>query len=159
MKQLLSDSLEKEKQVGQRVLAELPLPEQAAAKRADSSPSAVPGAFGLLQRKTGGKLLVKQIEIPEESKLVRSRLAVEESASKEHQDLKSFIMNYDASAPSVTRLHPGKGYGKGYGKGFGKGFGKGRRQEKDYVKEEFMPDSEPPPPTMRITYGSSRGPR
>uniref|UniRef100_A0A7S0B3B4 MIF4G domain-containing protein n=1 Tax=Pyrodinium bahamense TaxID=73915 RepID=A0A7S0B3B4_9DINO len=164
VQQLLIDSLEREKHAP-RVMSELPAPPPIA-KRPEGSGE--PGVFSLLQRKPGGKMLLKQIDIPDDSKLIRASRASELEASKEQADLKSFIMHsvqnptqaVSSSLGSGVRMRAGKGGHKG-----GYHFDPRSRKNMDYVKDEFLPeDDRPEPPVLqgRVTVrykGSGRGGR
>merc|ERR1712217_316105 len=101
-----------------------------------------------MQKKPGGKQMLKQIHVPEDSKLMIATQKVIREAAREQDDLKSFIMQSveDASAPPTRSSFPSRpgGYDSGVklraGKG-GKGQGK-RGKNTDYIKDEFLPEDQ-----------------
>mmetsp|Transcript_919 Transcript_919/g.2150 ORF Transcript_919/g.2150 Transcript_919/m.2150 type:complete len:1199 (-) Transcript_919:249-3845(-) len=137
VQQMLIESLEKERNAP-RVLSELPPPTVIARKTEQLAESPL-GQFSLLQKKTGGKILAKQLSIPDDSKLLRARQETVEEASREREDLKRFVMQYeetgagDASGsviPITVRTRAGKGGRKGGS----------RSRDGDYLKEELTPE-------------------
>lgn len=137
VQQMLIESLEKERNAP-RVLSELPPPTVIARKTEQLAESPL-GQFSLLQKKTGGKILAKQLSIPDDSKLLRARQETVEEASREREDLKRFVMQYeetgsgDASGsviPITVRTRAGKGGRKGGS----------RQRDGDYLKEELTPE-------------------
>lgn len=180
MQVMLIESLEREKNVN-RVLKELPtLPPVAKRPEGALEPVAPTGVsgnmFSLMQKRTGGKVLVKQIEIPDDCKLTRvAHASVEAEPSREQEDLKRFIIAYDKTtsatgAPSGASVAQG-GFRMGGGmpimlrqgmKGASKGRG-GRRNE-DYLKDEFLPEDQATAPelvfgapTLRANKGGNAG--
>lgn len=128
MQQMRIEALEREKNSLLRgVLSELP-PPPPSVKRADTSE---PGVFNLLQKKTG-KTLMRQIEIPEDSKLVRVSRAPKQEVSEDHEEVKRYIMNYEqmSTAPGGPTLGSfGIQRGKGGHKGGNFRFNPQRRSE------------------------------
>ncbi|CAJ1376709.1 unnamed protein product [Effrenium voratum] len=144
VQQILIDSLEKERNAP-RILSELPPPTMIA-KKTEQLGEMPMGQFNLLQKKTGGKLQMRQLSIPDGSKLLQARKAGVEEASKEKEDVKRFVMQYeetgagDASGsviPFAVRTRAGKGGRKG-------------RHEKVYLKEELMPEESRPETAMMM---------
>lgn len=139
VQQILIESLEKERNAP-RILSELPPPTVIAKKTEQRE---VPtGQFNLLQKKTGGKIQMKQLSIPDDSKLLQARKDDVEEASREKEDLKRFVMQYeetgvgDASGSVISfavRTRAGKGARKGYRHGDG-----------EYLKEELTPEESRP---------------
>lgn len=127
VQQMMADSLAKEK-TAPRALAELPEPPPS--KKTDAQQP--PGVFTLMQKKVGGKMLLKQIEIPDDSKLMRAIKVTEEETSKEKEDLKRYIMQYEESSSApVVPMRAGKG-GK-------KGRYDPRPRQDDYVADGLLP--------------------
>lgn len=140
---MLIESLEKEKvrNVNLRTSDELLAPPPPAVKSDSSKP---PGGFQLMQRKPGaGKTIMRSIAIPEDSKLARvSALAAAPDDSKEKEELKRYIIQYDrmnAVAGGIgqgsvqIQLRPGKGGGKS------KGGGSSARKD-EYLKDNLLPE-------------------
>lgn len=157
---MLISSLEREKNVPRGLLKELPDTKAAKLQQTEAPP---PGAFSLIQKKSGGKMMVKQLDVPSDSKLGQVVRSAAKEGEDEKADLKRFIMQYDpvsaSSGPanmaggSFIRMRAGKGSGK-----VGGGFGRPRAQ-KDYVKSEFMPEDEPelPAPGTVIRMSGGKG--
>lgn len=113
-----------------------------------------------MQKKPGGKTQLKQIDIPEDSKLVQAKHTEEKEVSREKEDLKRFVMQYDdigaggASSmviPVTVRARAGKG---GAPDIKGKGSRKGSRGNTDYLGEDLMPEeSKPEVPIMHGPLG------
>lgn len=130
-------------------LAELPQPLQIAKKTEQMGDMAM-GQFNLLQKKTGGKIQMKQLSIPDDSKLLQARKIDVEEASKEKEDLKRFVMQYEEtgagdSSGSVIPVAVRKG--KGHLKG-----GSRPKRDHEYLKEELMPE-ESKPDSLTMTGG------
>lgn len=161
VQQMLIESLEREKHAPRGlVLTDLPAP--TAQKRPEGAGQ--PGMFSLLQKPRGGKVVVKQIEIPEDSKLARVATSVGEAESKEKEEMKRYIIsNYDqatSSGPKMIAQRPGKGGGKGGAGAFN--FEPRGRKQADYIKEDFLPDEddgamEQPTARVRIVQGGIGG--
>lgn len=149
VQQILIESLEKERNAPRMTLAELPQPLQIAKKTEQMGDMAM-GQFNLLQKKTGGKIQMKQLSIPDDSKLLQARKIDVEEASKEKEDLKRFVMQYEEtgagdSSGSVIPLAVRKG--KGHRKGGSRSHG-----DHEYLKEELMPE-ESKPDSLAMTGG------
>lgn len=166
VQQMLIDSLEREKHVQRGMLSELPTLPQT--KRPEGA-QPMPGMFSLMQKRQGGKVVMKDIDIPEDSRLARVAMQGDEDQSQEKAELKRYIIEYDkmssapgispgnagigvpmqlggsrATAPIHIQLRPGKGTagGKAAGrKAKGSGGRLGRRNE-DYLKDSLLPDEE-----------------
>eukprot|EP00927_Polykrikos_kofoidii_P066230 TRINITY_DN61869_c0_g1_i1.p1 TRINITY_DN61869_c0_g1~~TRINITY_DN61869_c0_g1_i1.p1 ORF type:complete len:1314 (+),score=281.66 TRINITY_DN61869_c0_g1_i1:502-3942(+) len=99
VQQMLIDSLEKEKNAP-RAPAELPTP-PTIAKRQEGD-SAEQRGFSLLQKKTGGKVLLKSIDVPQDSKLARAtKPSNDVEASREKEENKRFIIQFDQMSSTV----------------------------------------------------------
>merc|ERR1712039_488533 len=102
-----------------------------------------------MQKRPGGKMLLRQIDVPEDSKLMLATRSAAREATREQDDLKSFIMQSveDAAAPP-TRSFASSSMGAvkmRAGKGGYKGSGKARRNG-DYLKDDFLPEDDRPEP-------------
>lgn len=116
--------------------------------------------FSLMSKKPGGKTQLKQIDIPEDSKLLQTRVTEVQEVSREKEDLKRFVMQYDdigsggasgMTIPVTVRTRAGKGGGQDMK---GKGNRKGSRGNTDYLGEELMPEeSKPEVPIMHGPLG------
>lgn len=95
VQQMLIDSLERER-VAPR--SGLDLPEPPASKRPEAGP---PATFSLLQKPRGGKITLKQIEIPEDSKLHQAARVEESEDTKEKEELKRYILEYDQNSSAA----------------------------------------------------------
>eukprot|EP00931_Biecheleriopsis_adriatica_P059719 TRINITY_DN35795_c0_g1_i1.p1 TRINITY_DN35795_c0_g1~~TRINITY_DN35795_c0_g1_i1.p1 ORF type:complete len:1224 (-),score=400.36 TRINITY_DN35795_c0_g1_i1:222-3830(-) len=146
VQQMLIESLEKEKNAP-RVLTELPAP-TLIAKKSENMGDQPFGSFGLLQKKAGGKMIMKAIDIPDDSKLVQARLEERHENDKEKEDLKRFVMQYDevgsgdmsgSVIPVTVRTRAGKGGKKGYPTS---------RRDEGYLKAELMPEESKPEAAM-----------
>jgi len=165
VQQMLIESLEREKHAPrQGALTDLPTPPPAA-KRPESTGQ--PGMFSLLGRPRGGKVVMKQIEIPEDSKLARVAHSVGQEESKEREEMKRYIIsNYDQAAPTsgsgrmMIAHHGGKIGGKGH-KGGAFGFEPRVRKQAEYIKDDMLPENEDnvvePPARVRIVQGGLGG--
>jgi len=163
LQQMLITSLEREK-TSTRVLRDLPVPSATtAAAGTAGQPTIAPGAFSLVQKRAGGKTLVKQLDVPVDSKLGRVVRSGVQEKNDEKEDLKRFIMQYDPAQVAAQGAAPG-GIRMRAGKGSGKVAGRGPRAPKDYVKQEFMPEEQeepelPAPGTTIRMSGGKGGPR
>jgi len=169
VQQMLIESLEREKQQqAKRMLTDLPAPPPVA-KRPEGASD--PGVVSLLQRPRGGKMTIRQIEIPEDSKLLRAAQAKPREECKEKEEVKRYIMHYDqmSSLAGLGSLSGAGGgpqqqrqpynvvqrAGKGGQKG-GAGFGfDPRSRRNDYVQDGFLveDDAAEPPARVRIVQG------
>eukprot|EP00930_Biecheleria_cincta_P042854 TRINITY_DN29491_c0_g1_i1.p1 TRINITY_DN29491_c0_g1~~TRINITY_DN29491_c0_g1_i1.p1 ORF type:complete len:1230 (-),score=316.57 TRINITY_DN29491_c0_g1_i1:446-4135(-) len=157
VQEMLMEALEREKNAPKRGMSELPPPP--AIKTSSDQPRPM-GMFSLMQKKPGGKTQLKQIEIPEDSKLVQAKQIEKEEATQEKEDLKRFVMQYDAIGaggasgmviPVTVRTRAGKGGGLEMK---GKGSRKGSRGNTDYLGEDLMPEeSKPEVPIMHGPLG------
>jgi len=169
VQQMLIDSLAREKHAP-RVLRDLPLPPPSATRPEGSSEA---GGFSLVQKRAGGKMLVKQLDVPDDSILAQVSRSSETEASREQRDLKRYIMHSVQTPTQIAnssfgsmgshgiRLRAGKGSQKGNWS-----HGKSRRST-EYVRDEFLPESDDqpellPPQQGRIIFthkGAGRGSR
>jgi len=142
VQQILMESLQRERNAP-RILSELP-PPTVIAKKTEQLGDMPTGQFNLLQKKTGGKILMKQLSIPDGSKLLQARQYDVEEASKEKEDLKRFVMQYEETGagdssgsviPLAVRTRAGKGHRKGGSRSHGDG---------EYLKEELTPEESRP---------------
>jgi len=159
VQQMLIESLEREKHAPRgNALTDLPTPPPAA-KRPEGTVQ--PGMFSLLGRPRGGKTVMKQIEIPEDSKLARVKDSVGQEESKEREEMKRYIIsNYDQAAPTsgsgrmMIAHHGGFKGGKG---GKGGAFAFQPRVRQDDMLPENEDDLPEPPARVRIVQGGLGG--
>eukprot|EP00929_Paragymnodinium_shiwhaense_P107778 TRINITY_DN7413_c0_g1_i1.p1 TRINITY_DN7413_c0_g1~~TRINITY_DN7413_c0_g1_i1.p1 ORF type:complete len:1288 (-),score=489.83 TRINITY_DN7413_c0_g1_i1:535-3900(-) len=168
IQKMLIESLEKEKVKSVNIKAADDLLAPPPVGQIKQDVSRPPGGFSLMQRKPGqGKVIMRQIDIPEDSKLARvSAGAAPTEDSKEKEELKRYIIQYDrlnAVAGGIgqgslqIQLRPGKGAGKAAKAASGGGGGP-RRKADEYLKDNLLPEeARQAVPTMHVATRSGKG--